>query len=306
MGSPATPLAGTYLTKLSANRAFTAAITNLRSMTGLSPIYASFAATLLAVIFGILAYLADRRGSRIDPWQEAARERPVSQADRIRGGGRRNDERTKARAFTLVSGAWWLCGGLFATAASLSTNRIAADGAYALAFLALAGLGTDYVLRRSSLSDFTQRANMIQGLTDLARDPNRPALSVEEQLHEWADNPDLLVFVQHRVDGPTAITYQGQLALQRVGVGGWILQAPDWHIGPLDSVSNLRGMALNLHHFTENRWGPGNGVFGSSCSFYRRDSRLHQAPNGQIIQMNGIVETLVVRIDDPFEIMPFL
>jgi hypothetical protein len=168
------------------------------------------------------------------------------------------------------------------------------------------GIVGDYLLRRSSYANFAIRASIVQDLTELARDPNRAPLTVEEQLREWAGNSDLLVFVQHRLEGPMAVTYQDQLVLQTTGVGGWILRAPDWHVGPLDSVAHLRGIALNLHHFTESNWRRGNGVFGSSCLFHWRSSKLYKTPNDQIIEMDGIVETLTIRIDDPFEIMPFL
>ena len=272
----------------------------------LAPIYCSLVCTSLAVSYGLAAYFAERRSSRVEAWEAVERDKPMGQADRLRAAGRRIDERAKARAFTLFSGGWWLSGGLFATFASMPENWLAGLAAGGLTLITATVVAMDSYHRRIETVDFARRAKALDDLNDRALDPSRAALSVDDQLIEWAANSDLLVFIQHKLDGPPSTTYQGRLVLQRAGVGGWILQAPDWHVGPLDSVSNVRGIALNLHHFTENRWVPGNGTFGASCWFHRRTPTLQRAPDDQIVQTNAIVEALYIRIDDPFEFMPFM
>jgi hypothetical protein len=71
-------------------------------------------------------------------------------------------------------------------------------------------------------------------------------------------------------------------------------------------VSVFRGVALNLHNFSESYWRTGNGVFGARCYFKRKAVIPMFADGGRLIGQTAIVESLVVAIDDPFEILPFL
>ena len=129
--------------------------------------------------------------------------------------------------------------------------------------------------------------------------------TVEAQLAEWSSYDDLRVFVQHKRPQSLALTYQGRLHLNTTGVGGYSLYAPDWTLGPLDSTSVLRGIALNLGNW-HCSWQRGNGVFGARCNFERREAVVQLGNGGEVIAMNGIVETLSIAVDDPFETMRFL
>ena len=178
------------------------------------------------------------------------------------------------------------------------------------AILLLAGTGIffiwDFTDRTARYRGQLKRAEAVQELVTIALDPKRPALTVPGQLQEWLSNDDVVVFAQYQREGFISFTYQGRLILQDKGVGGYVFYAPDWHLGPLDSVSVIRGIALNLHHWTSYDWRPGNGKFGSRCHFERRGTVAMRGARGEAIVNDVIVETLNLMIDDPFETMHFL
>jgi hypothetical protein len=268
----------------------------------------SLIATGAAVGYGICAYLADRKASPVDPWNAPPRTAAISQVERLTAGMQREVHRRVARSRTHSGGAFWLAASAFASAASLDQCPQVIASAIATAFVILALV----VHRVSALKDRrwqNSRIDRIHRVEKLLRDslrPDREPLSPENQLKEWANNPDLRVFVMHKLDGPSVTTYQGLLVFETTGVGGWSLRAFDWGLGPVDSSSVFRGVALNLHMFECPKWSPGNGFFGASCRFTRQAFVPLRLDDGRINGLNGIVETLTIRIDDPFETMPFL
>ena len=268
----------------------------------------SLVSTVGAVVFGVLAYRAERRASPVDLWSAGPRTGPISQADRLRTGLERDVHRNLARSRTYVAGLWWLAAGCFSSAASIM-------GATHYGFEVLGSLlvaGAVILLGWSSWHDSQRRSRgeariaKVRELIELAKRPDRTPLMVSEQLAEWTGNADLRVFVQHRLAGPTSTTYQGILSLVTTGIGGWHVDAFDRDLGPADSASVFRGVALNLHQFSSEEWNPGNGIFGARCRFTRRGIVPIGYTGGQVLGGPAILETLVIAIDDAFEIMPFL
>jgi hypothetical protein len=179
--------------------------------------------------------------------------------------------------------------------------------AIALAIIAIVFLAVSTVGNNRRFADQLTRIAEVRRLLALAIDPERPPLSVVDQLQEWASNSDLLVYLQHRVgSSPLSPTYQGRLVFQTTGIGGYVFYAPDWHLSPLDSVSVVRGMALNLHAWLDPTWRAGNGKVGARCHFMRRGDVAMRGNHGAAIINTAIVEQFSLMIDDPFETMPFL
>jgi hypothetical protein len=268
----------------------------------------SVLATGGAVVYGVLAFRADRRAAPADTWSAAARTEPIYQADRLREGMRRELARRAARARTYISGTWWLSASMFATASSLTAlNQIIAESlAIVLAFLAIGQHIWSAVDSRRWRASRVHRIERVAELEAKSRQSSQSEMSVEQQLLEWADNPDLRVFLMVKHEGGLVTTSQGVLILQKTGVGGWALRPTDWDLGPTDSTSVVRGVALNLHFYESPRWSAGNDRFGASCQFARKATIPDFLADGRVIGLRGIVETVTLRIDDPFEIMPFL
>jgi hypothetical protein len=203
---------------------------------------------------------------------------------------------------------FWLAASAFAAASALQDAAVVVAMTFGivLSALAVAILVTSRRNDRRWKSERSTRVTAVEAILNNARRPDRQPLIVDQQLAEWSDNADLRVFVMHSTESPTTTTYQGQLVFETNGVGGWNIRAHDWNLGAVDSTSVFRGVALNLHAYSESRWQPGNGTFGASCHFYRRAFVAQMLPDGSVGGLQGIVETLTIRVDDPFEIMPFL
>lgn len=268
----------------------------------------SVLATGGAVAFGVFAFRADRNAAPRDQWTVSKRTKPISQSDRLRETLVREIERRRARSRTYAGGALWLAASAYAASAALTGAALVT---WSLFGTVLAVLGIATVLRaeandRRWKSERALRIVQVDQILANALRPDRQPLDVDQQLAEWSDNSDLRVFVMHKIQGPTTTTYQGQLVFETNGVGGWTLRAYDWDLGAADSASVFRGVALNLHHFSERAWRPGNGTFGAGCCFFRRAFVAQRFPDGTINGMDGIVETLEIRVDDPFDTMPFI
>lgn len=140
--------------------------------------------------------------------------------------------------------------------------------------------------RKRVEEDQRRRVDAVAALERATLDSGRATLTVEEQLAEWVSNPDLLVYAQITA-GRMKMTFRGRL---HVDDWGYKLYASDWGLGPLDSTSPLRGVALNLHHYNFNPfWQSGNGRMGALITLQRRP------PNG------GDTESMQLSIVDPFE-----
>jgi len=268
----------------------------------------SVLATAFAVVYGVLAFRADRRASPADTWSTVERTEPVYQADRLREGMRRELDRRAARARTYISGTWWLSASMFATASSLSTlSQIIAESlAGVLALFSIAQHIWSVFNSRRWRDSRVHRIERVAALETKSLLSTQTPMSVEQQLLEWADNPDLRVYLMVKHEGGLVTTSQGVLVLQKTGIGGWSVRPTDWALGPTDSTSVVRGVALNLHLYESPTWSAGNDRFGASCRFERRATIPNVLADGSVIGLRGIVETLTIRIDDPFEIMPFL
>jgi len=282
----------------------------LSQIEGLGLLAISIIATVGAVLYGILAYRADTSASPKDHWNAPARTSPISQADRLRQGSNREIARRLCRSRTYTTGLFWLCASSMA-AASSTANPIrfgfAAAGATLFAGAVASSAYTELSLIRTRKSHVA-RANAVEALLTRARDPQQSLRTPLDQLTEWSTNEDLRVFILQRFDGPSTTTLQGRLVYETTGVGGWSIRAFDWNLGPVDSVSMIRGIALNLHFYSEADayWTPGNGIFGASCHFSRYGINVGRLESGALTGNRNQVESLTIRIDDPFEIMPFL
>jgi hypothetical protein len=271
----------------------------------------SVLATAAAVASGVAAFRADRKASPRDEWTAPARTKPISQSERLTETLSREIERRKARSRTYAGGAFWLAASAFAAASALQGVAVLVAAIFGIMLCVLAVVAVVAVVA-SNANDWrwknerSARVTAVETILNNARRSDRQPLTIEQQLAEWSDNADLRVFVMYQSHGPTTTTYQGQLVFETNGVGGWNIRAHDWNLGAVDSTSVFRGVALNLHGYSESRWQPGNGTFGASCRFYRRAFVAQRLPNGSVDGLEGIVETLTIRVDDPFEIMPFL
>ena len=211
----------------------------------------------------------------------------------MRLGAARDRERRRAAAFTAVSGAWWLTATASAAAAATSGLALLAFSTMAIvAGLLVCGISiADSSARRRLEAEQNRRADAIQRIEEAAINPATPTRTVAQQLAEWSSNPDLVVYAQHS-QGPIRTTMRGRLYADPQW--GYSLYAADWALGPLDSVSPIRGVALNLGHYGEApTWQPGNGTFGAVWRFERRA----MTPEG----LMGIVETFTISVVDPFE-----
>ena len=272
----------------------------------------SVVATVFAVTSGTNAYFADRRAAPGDTWTAAPRTTAINQAMRLHLSALRDRERALSRALTIIAGTSWLVASAFGAASALSPDKNL--GTFAMfvvigTLVAAFGIVFYFYDRRYRFRRYEvarSRADELQRLISKALDPKAPAWNAVEQLAEWAANPDLLVYAQYSQPGMMAITYQGRLILDTKGVGGYSFYAPDWHLGPLDSVSVVRGIALNLQHWQEFDWDRGNGTFGARCRFVRYGKFPGQAPGGPVILTQGMKEQLMLMIDDPFETLPFI
>src|SRR5664279_4480915 len=127
--------------------------------------------------------------------------------------------RRVARSRTHSGGAFWLAASSFASAASFNQYSQAVASAIATAFVILAIV----VHLVSNLKDRRwdkSRIGWIHRVEQLLRDslrPDRAPLSPENQLKEWANNPDLRIFVMHKLGGPSVTTYQGLLVFETTG-----------------------------------------------------------------------------------------
>jgi hypothetical protein len=203
-------------------------------------------------------------------------------------GAERDRQRLRATAFTMGGGAWWLAASACAAAASTTGASLAAFGTMTI----VAGVGgalfvaCEKTARHRLEAKQRPRIDALDALERLTLDGGRTPISIDEQLAEWAANPDLLVYVQVGI-GRMNMTFRGRL---HVDGWGYKLHASDWGLGPLDSTSPLRGVALNLHQYDFMPfWQPGNGRMGASITMQRRPA------NG------GDTESLHLSIVDPFE-----